>query len=61
MLFAQSLDMFKRDNDSRVWVYGVNDSDFEVQDPQNIINPGCLNNCLIPLISCLNEQHQIVM
>lgn len=60
-LFAQSLDMFKRDNDSRVWVYGVNDSDFEDRKiPRNIINPGCLNNCLIPLISCLNEQHQIV-
>ena len=60
-LFAQSLDMFKRDNDSRVWVYGVNDSDFEGRKiPRNIINPGCLNNCLIPLISCLNEQHQIV-
>lgn len=60
-LFAQSLDIFKHDNDSRVWVYGVNDSDFEGRKiPRNIINPGCLNNCLIPLISCLNEQHQIV-
>ena len=60
-LFAQALDIVKRDKDSGVWVYGINDSDFEGQKtPRNIINPGCLNNCLIPLISCLTEQYQIV-
>lgn len=60
-LFAQALDVVKRDNDSKVWVYGINDSDFERRKiPRFIINPGCLNNCLIPLISCLNEQHRII-
>ncbi|HAN79964.1 MAG: hypothetical protein CMD54_04745 [Gammaproteobacteria bacterium] len=60
-LFAQPLDLIKRDNDSRVWVYGVNDSDFDrLKIPRNIINPGCLNNCLIPLIACLNEQNKIM-
>ena len=60
-LFAQALDLLKRDNDSRAWAYGVNDSDFDrLKIPRNIINPGCLNNCLIPLIACLNEQHKIM-
>lgn len=60
-LFAQPLDLVRRDSDSRVWVYGVNNSDFDrLKIPKNIINPGCLNNCLIPLIACLNEQHKIM-
>jgi len=59
-LFAQALDVVKQDSNSRVWVYGINNSDFERQNiPRNIINPGCLNNCLIPLISCLNELNKI--
>lgn len=58
-LFAQALDIVKRANDTRVWVYGVNDSDFHNKLPRNIINPGCLNNCLIPLISCLTEKFTI--
>ena len=58
-LFAQALETVKRANDTRVWVYGVNDSDFHNKLPRNIINPGCLNNCLIPLISCLTEKFTI--
>ena len=58
-LFAQALDAVKRARDTAVWVYGVNDLDFERQLPGNIINPGCLNNCLIPLISCLSENFTI--
>jgi len=60
-LFAQALDLVKRDDDSRVWVYGVNNSDFDrLKIPRNIIKPGCLNNCLISLIARLNEQHEIM-
>ena len=59
-LFAQALDTVKRRNDSGVWVYGVNDSDFDDKVPRNIINPGCLNNCLIPLIACLTEKIEII-
>jgi glyceraldehyde 3-phosphate dehydrogenase len=59
-LFAQALDTVKRARDTGVWVYGVNDLDFERQLPRNIINPGCLNNCLIPLISCLTDKFTII-
>ena len=59
-LFAQALDTVKRRNDTGVWVYGVNDSDFDDKVPRNIINPGCLNNCLIPLIACLTEKIEII-
>ena len=59
-LFAQALDTFKRRNDTGFWVYGVNDSDFDDKIPRNIINPGCLNNCLIPLIACLTEKIEII-
>lgn len=59
-LFAQALDTVKRARDTGVWVYGVNDLDFERQLPSNIINPGCLNNCLIPLISCLTDKFTII-
>ena len=58
-LFAQALDTVKKTDDAEVWVYGVNDSDFEDRVPRNIINPGCLNNCLIPLISCLSNNFKI--
>ena len=59
-LFAQALDTVKQRNDTGVWVYGVNDSEFDDIIPRNIINPGCLNNCLIPLITCLTEQIEII-
>lgn len=59
-LFAQVLDTVKLRNDTGVWVYGVNDSDFDDKVPRNIINPGCLNNCLIPLIACLTEKIEII-
>jgi glyceraldehyde 3-phosphate dehydrogenase len=59
-LFAQALDTVKRRNDTEVWVYGVNDSEFDDTIPRNIINPGCLNNCLIPLIACLTEHIEII-
>lgn len=59
-LFAQALDTVKRRNDAGVWVYGVNDSDFDDKVPRNIINPGCLNNCLISLIACLTEKIEII-
>ena len=59
LLFAQALDSVKRRNDTGVWVYGVNDSDFDDKVPRNLINPGCLNNCLIPLIACLTEKIEI--
>lgn len=58
-LFAQALDVVKQASDTKVWVFGVNDNDFNRRLPRNIINPGCLNNCLIPLISCLSEQFKI--
>ena len=58
-LFAQALDVVKQASDTKVWVFGVNDHDFNRRLPRNIINPGCLNNCLIPLISCLSEQFKI--
>ena len=58
-LFAQALDIVKQASDTKVWVFGVNDHDFNRRLPRNIINPGCLNNCLIPLISCLSEQFKI--
>jgi len=59
-LFAQALDTVKRARNTGVWVYGVNDLEFEHRLPRNIINPGCLNNCLIPLISCLTENFTII-
>ena len=59
-LFAQALDVVKQASDTKVWVFGVNDNDFNRRLPRNIINPGCLNNCLIPLISCLSEQFKII-
>ena len=59
-LFAQALDTLKQRNDTEVWVYGVNDSDFDDKAPRNIINPGCLNNCLIPLIASLTEKIEII-
>jgi len=59
-LFAQALDTVKRAKNTGVWVYGVNDLEFEHRLPRNIINPGCLNNCLIPLISCLSEKFTII-
>ena len=58
-LFAHALDVVKQASDTKVWVFGVNDHDFNRRLPRNIINPGCLNNCLIPLISCLSEQFKI--
>ena len=58
-LFAQALDVVKQASDTKVWVFGVNDHDFNRRLPRNIINPGCLNNCLIPLISCISEQFKI--
>jgi len=58
-LFAQALDVIKQASGTKVWVFGVNDHDFNRRLPRNIINPGCLNNCLIPLISCLAEQFKI--
>jgi len=58
-LFAQALDVVKQASDTKVWVFGVNDHDFNRRLPRNIINPGCLNNCLIPLISGLSEQFKI--
>ena len=59
-LFAQALDTVNGANDVGIWVYGVNDHDFDRRLPRNIINPGCLNNCLIPLVSCLSEQFKII-
>ena len=38
----------------------VNDADFDDKAPRNIINPGCLNNCLIPLIASLTEKIEII-
>jgi len=58
-LFAQALDVVKQASDAKVWVFGVNDHDFDSRLPRHIINPGCLNNCLIALISCLSEQFKI--
>ena len=59
-LFAQAVEILKQTTDSKVWVVGVNDNDFQNVTPQNIINPGCLNNCLIPLISSLNTRYKII-
>ena len=59
IIFSQNNDQLKTIKEVNTWIYGVNDSQILKQRSRLLINPGCLNNCLIPLLKCLDDTFQI--
>lgn len=60
VLFSSQTEAVKGRPETFVWVEGVNHKDFNPSQHRFVINPGCLNNCLIPTLSALSTTHTIL-
>ncbi|NBS12626.1 MAG: hypothetical protein EBS77_08190 [Gammaproteobacteria bacterium] len=60
VLFSSQTEAVKGKPETFVWVDGVNHTDFDPKLHRFVVNPGCLNNCLIPTLSALNATNTIL-
>lgn len=59
VVFSSQTPEVKGRADTLVWVYGVNDAEYQPALHRFAINPGCLNNCLIPLLATLTDKLEV--
>lgn len=60
VIFSSQTEAVKGRSETFVWVEGVNQATFDPTQHRLIVNPGCLNNCLIPTLTAVNTYRTIV-
>ena len=60
VIFSSQTDAVRGRDETFVWVEGVNHAAYNPAQHRLIVNPGCLNNCLIPALTAVNAYRTIV-